>query len=299
MFKDRCSGLPTGEFETLSSAPTTEDIFKAMKLGKWRGMESTKGALQTLFEMQHVEQFNFGPLSLDTIREAQIEAVDFIEYGCMAMPFPEVVFRCSVEFDNRTVGFHIFAVHKDLGGGEQRIAALGTIHSLDYTLTFRSDNMFQIEYMNGQRGIGLKVPNGELDYWEPMIGEIDRGVMLKGNGEIITEASLIMMGLVMILNTKGVLKERSAPPVKPNKVRAARGLPLLPYTTRVYTSVYNKAVAKGEPGTHASPRPHRRRAHIRHYPKTEKHEAYIKPVAAMLVNWDGKPLPERSEYLVK
>jgi hypothetical protein len=38
---------------------------------------------------------------------------------------------------------------------------------------------------------------------------------------------------------------------------------------------------------------------VRHYPKTDKHEAYIRPVAAMLVNWDGQPLPDRAEYEVK
>jgi hypothetical protein len=106
------------------------------------------------------------------------------------------------------------------------------------------------------------------------------------------------MGLIMILNTKGVLKERTAPPAKPNKVRAARGVPLIPYTTKVYTTVYNQSVEKGPVGTHASPRPHRRRAHIRHYPKTERHEAYTKPIAAMLVNWNGEPLPARAEYEV-
>ena len=91
----------------------------------------------------------------------------------------------------------------------------------------------------------------------------------------------------------------SAPPAKPNKARAAKGRPLLPYTTRVYTAVYNKAVEAGPVGTHASPRPHIRRAHIRHYPKTEKHEAYVLPIAAMLVNFDGRPLEARKEYVVK
>lgn len=289
-----------GEFETISAAPTTEEIHQAMKLGKWRGTEPVKGALQVLFEMQHVEQFNFGPLSLDTIREAQTEAVEFIEYGALTLPYEECVFRCSVQFDNRTVGFHIFSVLKKWDDGRQRIASLGSIHSEQHMLTFRSDNMMRVEEIKGKgRGIVSSIPKMEIAYWEPMIGTIGDGTFLTGNGEIIGEASLLMMGMVMILNTKGVLKERTAPPAKPNKVRAARGVPLLPYTTRVYTSVYNAAVRAGPAGTHSSPRPHRRRAHIRHYPKTEKHEAYTLPIAAMLVNWDGKPLPDRAEYVVK
>ena len=286
------------EFPALAAAPTTEGIFKALKAGKWRGSEPVKGALECLFKLEHVEQFNFGPLSLDTIHEAQAEALDFVEHECISLPYPECVFRCSVQFDNRTVGFHIFSIQRDSSGTEKRIVSLGTIHSPDHVLTFRSDNMMKVLHRGDKQGIAVSIPNNELDHWEPMLGEIN-GPLLESSVGIVGEASTIMMGLIMILNTKGVLKERTAPAAKPNKVRAARGLPLLPYTTRVYTSVYNRAVEKGAQGTHASPRPHRRRAHIRHIAKTERHEAYMVPIDAMLINWDGKPLQARKEYVVK
>jgi hypothetical protein len=297
-------GLVSGEFNSLSASPTTEDIHTAMKRGRWMGSDAVKGALGVLFEMKHVEQFNFGPLSLDTIREAQKEAMEFIEFGCFSLPYPECVFRCSVAFDNRTVGFHMFNVLRDagkLGDNGERIATICTIHSDTEVLSFRADNTLEV-VVHGSRGKGVTivVPEIELKFWEPHIGPIKtRGFVEDSNGAIITEGALITMGLTMILNTKGVLKERTAPPAKPNKVRAARGVPLLPYTTKVYTSVYNQAVRSGPVGTHASPRPHRRRAHVRHYPKTEKRDAYVLPIAAMLVNWDGQPLPDRAEYTVK
>ena len=297
-------GIGTGEFPALPSAPSTEDIHRAMQKKRWFGSNACKGALEVLYEMKHIEQFNFGPLSLDTIREAQAEALEFIEYGCFSLPYPECVMRCSVAFDNRTVGFHLFNVNREpgkLGGDGERLATVTSIHSENEVLTFRADNTLQLMSTPDRgKGVTIIVPKLELKYWEPQIGKVaTRGYVEDSNGAIITEGAIITMGLIMIFNTKGVLKERSAPPAKPNKVRAACGVPLIPYTTRVYTSVYNQAVKSGPAGTHASPRPHRRRAHIRHYPKTEKHEAYVKPIAAMLVNWDGQPLPERAEYEVK
>lgn len=290
-------------FESVATPPTTEDIYNAMRAKKWRGTEVVEGALKTLFEMKHVEQFNFGPLSLDTLHAAQKEAIGFIEHGFWTLPFPECVFRCSVQFDNRTVGFHMFCVtrhEKPNPKDKGEIAVLTTIHSRDHTLTFRCDNTLTVEEVpNYGRGVAIQIPSAELRYWEPRIGTIKRGPVLEGNAQMLKESAEILMGLVMILNTKGVLKERTAPPAKPNKVREARGAPLLPYTTRVYTTVYNEAVREGPQGTHASPRPHLRRAHIRHYPKTDKHEAYIKKIDAMLVNWDGQPLEARAAYVVK
>ncbi len=300
-------GEGAAEFPALAAALTTEEIHRAMKQRKWMGTPSVRGALEVLFEMKHVEQFNFGPLSLDTLREVQQEAVEFIEYGCFALPYPECVMRCTIQFDNRPVGFHLFAVNRDpaidrpLGNNGERIACVASIQSDNEVLTFRSDNTLKVR-QDAKRGRGVEiiVPNAELKFWEPHIGHVERnGFIEDSNGAIMTEGSLILLGLTMILNTKGVLKERSAPPAKPNKVRAARGVPLLPYTTKVYTSVYNRAVKDGPKGTHASPRPHRRRAHVRHYPKTETREAYALPIAAMLVNWDGQPLPDRAEYEVK
>lgn len=297
-------GVGGNEFASLPRAITTEDIFKSMKAGKWRGTAPVRSALEILFNAPHIEHFNFGPLSLETIRETQVEAMEFLEYGCLQLPFPECVFRCSIGFDNRTVGFHLFCVSKEsqfagVGPHDGRVAVLGTIHSDTHVLTFRSDHMMRCIQRPEGRAVEVNIPTEEIRFWEPYIGRIGRGPYIDSNGEVLTEGALIAMGLIMILNTKGVLKERTAPPEKPNKVRAKRGLPLLTYTTRVYTSVYNKAVEKGPAGTHASPRPHRRRAHVRHYPATGYREAYVKPIAAMLVNWDGQPLPDRAEYTVK
>jgi hypothetical protein len=287
------------EFPALGSSPSTDDIHYALKVGKWRGTQSTLDVLKVLFAMKHVEQFNFGPLSLDALREVQAEAMEFIEYGCFALPYDEVVFRCTIMFDNKPVGFHLFCVNK-VEGDERCIATMGTIHSLDHTLTFRSDNGLKaFAHPTLGKALEITVPKAEIKFWEPFIGPVDptNKIIENTNGAIITEGSLIAMGLVMILNTKGVFKERSEPPAKPNKMRAAAGRPLLPYTTKIHTAVYNRAIEKGPQGTHASPRPHRRRAHIRRYAKTETREAYNLQIAAMLVNWDGQPLQERKEYV--
>lgn len=284
-----------GEFPTLPIPATTDSIVDAIKQGRWRGSKASLDAIRILTKMHSVEQFNFGKLQLNALREVQKEALDFIEYGCFALPFPECVYRCAVEFDNKPVGFHIYAVQSNT---DKSIACLGTIHSLNHVLTFRSDHKCRIEYRGNERAVEIRVPQKEIAFWEPYIGPVEQDLMVKGNAEILTEGSLIMMGLTMVLNTKGVLKERVAPPEKPNKVRAKQGRPLLPYVTRVYTSVYNDAIREGTPGTHASPRPHRRRAHVRHIPARNNHPAYVVPIEAMLVNWDGAPLEARKEYKV-
>lgn len=285
------------EFETLPMAASNDDIHKLMKQGRWRGTPSTKSALELSFSAAHIEQFNFGKLSLQTIRDAQAEALDFIEFGCMALPYDHCIYRCSIEFDNQTVGFHLFNVATPKDGG--RIVTINTLHNKNEAFSFRSDNTLKVGHKPFLgRGLEIKIPKDDIAYWEHIIGPINSDVVWnEGNGSIITEGCTICMGLTMILNTKGIRKERSEPSDKPNKARMKKGLPLLPRVTRIYTDVYNRAVAPGT-GTHASPRPHRRRAHVRHYPATDFRAAYVKPIAAMLVNWDGKPLPERNEYEV-
>jgi hypothetical protein len=153
------------------------------------------------------------------------------------------------------------------------------------------NNMKVVRLPGTTPALQLEVQNDEVAVWTERMRLKDN---VLPSVEALADGAMLAIGLTMILNTKGIRKERIAPPAKPNKARAKAGRPLLPWVTRVYTNVYNQAVAPGQ-GTHASPRPHRRRAHMRHYPARGDREAYIKPIDAMLINWDGKPL-ERGQY---
>lgn len=276
--------------------PSTDDIYDALKNEKIFATENTKKGLKLFLRDPYVEQFNFGPLALDVVHQAQTDGVQFICHKHFVMPHKTCIYRSTIKYDNVDVGVMVLSYAEGDGAVPDKIATVRVIRAREDGMLFamRSINMMNTKL--GPEGLGCEfyIPNDEIEYWKPRLGDCLDEMQWQ-----VTEGGLISMGLTMILNTKGVLKERSAPPAKPNKARAAKGRPLLPYTTRVYTAVYNKAVEAGPAGTHASPRPHIRRAHIRHYPKTEKHEAYVLPIAAMLVNFDGRPLEARREYVVK
>ena len=290
------------EMEVLTTPPTLDDIAAALKAGRMLASEDCKAALKhiaTTKGSQRLEQFNFGPLKLDTVREAQMEAVEFVEFGCFKPPYPVCFYRGSIGYENRVVGMSLLVVdgtdktfNPDPPADKKPgVATVYIVHSADEMVAMLSVNMLNTRLELGiGKAVEINVPNSEVNFWKPKIPKED----FEWN---LTEGSLVSMGMTMILNTKGVLKTRAAPPAKPNKVRAAKGAPLLPYVTRVYTTVYNQAVAPGVKGTHASPRPHKRRAHVRHYVRDGKD--WHTPIDAMLVNWDGRPLQDRETYMVK
>ncbi len=282
--------------DVLETPPTIDDIAAALKNKTIYASDTILDALRVLVRIPNVELFTFGPLALDTVREAQHEAIDFVEYGYFRAPYPVCLYTSKIKYDNCAVGSMVIVVNKtgELNAGPfEGNACIRVIRTTNKMFAMHCIATNYTQLQKEGRAIQLEIRQHEIDYWKPMLSSMEE-VQWQ-----MTEGALIMLGLTMIVNTKGVLKERLPSPDKPNKARAKQGRSPLPYTTRVYTTVYNSAVAKGEPGTHASPRPHRRRAHIRHYPKTEKHEAYIRPVDAMLVNWDGRPLEARKEYVVK
>jgi hypothetical protein len=301
-------------FHAQQRPPTLDDIFEAVKAKRLMGSEGVvklfeevivpKGGIgqstSTDFH-RHVEQFNFGALHTKDIREAEKEGHEFIKHGLFQLPYPVCLYRCQVHYEGETpLGIALLLVdgkwgeeHDPEGGSRTPgYATVAFTHSLDYMTAMHSINTMNWRDQPDGTAIQIEVPRVESDYWTETT-DVEGG---KLDLKDMAEGSLLAIGLTMILNTKNVRKERCAPPEKPNKARAAKGRPLLPWVTKVYTSVYNRAVQPGE-GSHASPRPHRRRAHVRHYPATAYREAYVRPIAAMLVNWDGKPL-ERGQYEV-
>jgi hypothetical protein len=104
----------------------------------------------------------------------------------------------------------------------------------------------------------------------------------------------------LVLNTKNIPKITEIPSPKLQAKRAKEGLPPLPYTTNVNLNAYMTArnnTESGNIGTHASPRPHLRRAHLRTIMRAE--ELVTIPVQQCMVNWDGELPLMREEYKVK
>lgn len=291
------------EFHAVQKPPTLDDIYEAVAKKKLMASKNVSSLFQKVVTPdsdfhQHVEQFNFGALRSKDIRDAEREGHDFIKHGLFQLPYPVCLYRCQIHYDNdEPLGVTLLIVDgefdRDVNPYEKPgYAAVSFTHDHNYMTAMHSINTMQWRDQPDGTAIQIEIPKKEMEFWEKNCdGE---GGPLKM--EELAEGSLLAIGLTMILNTKHVRKERCAPPEKPNKARARQGRPLLPWVTKVYTSVYNRAVQPGT-GSHASPRPHRRRAHVRHYPATEYREAYVKPIAAMLVNWDGAPL-ERGQYEV-
>jgi len=291
------------------SAPTLDDIFARVKAKKLLGSENVK----TLFDKvltpksnltSHIEQFNFGVLRTKDIIDAEREGHEFIREGLFQLPYPVCLYRCQVHYEEGPpVGMALLLVdtynpsspvHVGDGNDREGYACVAFTMSDTHMTAMHTINTLGWKEEPTGTAVQFEIPKDEATFWEltAYTGSDGKKMALQD----MCEGCQLSIGLTMILNTKNIHKERVAPPTKPNKARERAGKPLLPWVTRVYTGVYNQATEPGE-GTHASPRPHRRRAHVRHYPATPYREAYKKPIAAMLVNWDGKPL-ERGQYEV-
>lgn len=298
------------EYVASRAAPSLDDIYKAVKDRTLFASPNVKKLFEKVITPEsdfggHLEQFNFGMLRKKDIVDAQKEGHEFIKEGLFQLPYPLCLFRVQVHFEEEEgppMGMAFLLVDGQhpqspiyVGDGQDTpgYACVTFTHDHNYMTAMHAINTLEHKVLPEGTAIQIDVPKGELEYWRKS-SDTNTGKPLELRD--IAEGALMSIGLTMILNTKNIRKDRCAPPAKPNKARAAAGRPLLPWVTRVYTDVYNRAVEPGE-GTHASPRPHRRRAHVRHYPATPYREAYVKPIAAMLVNWDGTPL-ERGQYEV-
>lgn len=300
------------DFNANRRPPTLDDIFEAVKKGTLMASPNVSKLFKNVIVpsdgtgratssdfYNHVEQFNFGALQSKDIRDAEREGHEFIKHGLFQLPYPVCLFRCQVHYpDGEPLGMSLLLVdaqyERDRHNPDEKpgFACVAFTHDTKYVVAMHSINTLVWKDTPEGTAIQIEVPRKEHAYWADTVSSSSGELTLTD----MAEGSLVAVGLTMILNTKNIKKERTEPPAKPNKARAAAGRPLLPWVTRVFTGVYNRAVQPGE-GTHASPRPHRRRAHVRYYGPTAYREGYHKPVAAMLVNWDGAPL-ERGQYEV-
>ena len=304
-----------------SIPPTIDEIAEAIKTGRLVARKNIRDALAEFIQLTNVEQFNFGKLTLKAVGEAAREAVEFVQYGVFQLPYEVCYYRTQLEFSGVPeegtpngkivgAGFIVMpAKPEDNYGNGVHVVSLrkceGLLTATHCVNKLKISGPTAIELADAGRKPDDKkcecvVRQSEIDFWS---GQLRRSNYAdydveKDGGAFFTDSAQHIMGLTMIVNTKGVPKERTAPPRKPNKARAAKGLPLLPYTTRVSTALYMAAENSGGGGTHASPRPHRRRAHIRTYRNDDGSVNHVTPIAAMLVNWDGGPLLRREAYNV-
>lgn len=280
-----------------SAAPTIDDIYYAIKEGRMRARRDIIEALMMAIDKKSgMQQFNFGVLSSKAISDASVDASSFVRAGAYTEPYPFCFYRASVQYDDekQPIGqSYVVFRHKS----EEGVAVVHLCHSDDHLIAVHSVNTLNVmEHPKDptRLGVQVRVLEAEIKYWCEATND---PYGLKCTPEYMSEGAVTVMGLTMILNTKGIRKETTPPPRKPNMARERTGKPLLPYVTHVYTNVYMRAVKDGPKGTHASPRPHMRRAHVRTYRNEDGSVHHHKAIDAMLVNWDGTPL-QRGQYEV-
>lgn len=135
---------------------------------------------------------------------------------------------------------------------------------------------------------------------------VDEFVMVSGmeNDDVLSMHGMIVLTAQMMLNTKFVDMTRIEVPDKLNKARRKAGKPLLPPYYRVDSTDYVTAISSrylpapqriALGGTHGSPLPHMRRAHLRTLPTKQ-----VMVREARVNMHDGRIGPsERSFYSVK
>jgi hypothetical protein len=263
------------------------DVHKAYAAGRILMSSETAKLLPQLLMLNDVEQFVFGRLAPPVITDMAEDMVEFVNEDLFVLPFQDVIYRVVAEAgnsDDTDANITMFATRNCVKEG--MIIFVGISELSDGTVLAIKGAMFATKNNFSSDKIVVSGTSAETAF-------VKNCNLPKG---IILNFGLILAGLTGILNTKNVPKARTAPSAKKNARLVKQGLPPLPYTTTVDTSGYvaSYLAGNGTPhGTHASPRPHLRRAHLRHMPHG------LVPVSACVVNWTGGVLSQREEYQVK
>jgi hypothetical protein len=202
--------------------------------------------------------FNFGVLENDVIKDTSHRAYPLLNKGYLPAPFPV------------WVGAHEFPMQVEEHGVFHPIWCVYVIrHGEDGTFTATE------LWMRGRGRDCLYAIAGHLTvqpagerWWGEGIAGLPNDTLPDYGG--IQDAVLTML---MLLNTRGLPVTHHSPAPKLNAARVRSGKPPLPSHWSVDTSIYTTAMREtdrrpapraGTPaGSHASPVPHLRRAHMR------------------------------------
>jgi hypothetical protein len=266
------------------------------------------------------EWFWFGELPDQEIRERSTEAMNLMSSGLLRLPFAATIFHHSVDYvatGEATVAGYLgcnymqvfyFCVDMTLMGPGRVHAVNEHIKSTD--LRLEEDTFiiaeFRLEHYNGLGTVFSPrlalATRYEKDTDLETFGSYIVANPLKLSDHILPIESASTSGPVaimnLVLNTKGMTMQRIEPDAKLNKARVKRKQPpLLPYTivhTHKYVEAAKETARMAKGGTHASPRPHLRRGHVRRYDNGKR--IWIND---MIVNAGKGAYNPRDEYRVK
>lgn len=228
--------------------------------------------------------FNFGTISKNSLDKLYEDAHKHSAAKMsFVFPFPNFAFRYTNEENGQALGVTLVNFqHKSAS------------ESFNLMLCFSHKQNGSVQIIGGH--MQLNVPNPSFHHFR----SINPNNTIEESRLIYKLTVMPIFALCLALSTKNIPKVTEIPPPKLQQKRAKEGLPPLPYTTNVNLNAYMIArnnTESGNTGTHASPRPHLRRAHLRTIMRGE--ETITIPVQQCMVNWDGESPLIREEYKVK
>ena len=258
--------------------PSREGLISALSGGVFTHGDNKSGVVPFVRDrilpiVRDGQWFDFGRIDFDTIMESGDDWTQFASAGLIQLPYPKTVFRAATKAN-------LFWVAEQ----QDRDSPLSLLSLVTNTGFVSAD---------GARGTLSLSSHSFAAYTR---ASLQAHALLHKS---ITHDLFLVLWL--ILNTRGVATTTVTPPEKLQRARAKVGKqPLKPFF-RVDTATYVTALtetvrmaAEGV-GTHASPRPHLRRAHLRHVAN-----GAIVPVMATIVNGSAEVrMAMREKYTVQ
>lgn len=280
-FRNRvfCKDIPLGP-RIEKAGPTRHGVLSALAGGFFIGEEEKRDSQLVAFiendaapHLRACQWFDFGSVKYSGLRAT--DWTPFAEAGLIDLPYPLTAFR----------------VHLDIGD-------VGKI----------VDHLDLVWLAKQER------PGEPIEIFSVLVDALSTEALGGAHYFKCTKAALqahkltfkdhhshFFFVLWLILNTKGVGQELVSAPEKLNRARSKSGkMAIQPYVhvdTQAYVTALRETerMESGEGGTHASRRPHLRRAHLRHL-----HDGRIIPIMAMIVNGSaGLKIAHREKYVVK
>jgi hypothetical protein len=279
------------EYRQLPQKPSKrDDIVSILTKGAvWDGMTGTYG--DPMYNVPDYllpcavdgEWFDFGLIPNAVYESAFQDAMPFLDAGLIRLPYKSCVFRFREPVadpegnrDDILMECLLVMVEVEQKGSEPAIAC-----SL---LSVTGDNRYELAFFLGESILdsrGIRIRNGADDYH--------------------ARSGQSALALWLILNARGLRRTVDEPSEKLNKARLKNGKSPLKRVTHIDGASYFTALQETRRqeqqggGTHASPRTHLRRAHLRYYEGKDKPV----PIPATIVNPHKGDLLDREAYLIK
>lgn len=239
------------------------------------------------------ETFEFKTVSFENLRDEAMTGLEFYANGFFVEPFEDFVFNANIQFKEAF----------------DRLTIIGTTNPHTIRNIFdlndhpNADEYFMViinildTVIEGNISIVLSViavKPQPLEDHEPAMTYIYTGDR-DSDHDLIDPG--LFLGLWSILNTKGVELKRRGPSREQHAALLAKGItsarPITYVGVKKYLEAKEEAARMAVKGTHASPRPHLRRGHIR--------ERYGRKIAVRptIVNATLGDAIKRDKYVVR